>query len=440
MIKHIGRFITRFGIAFGIAAVLVNLLLATQLNAAQVIPELWNRNSTHTYLIPRDNSSSVTPDIGAAGDRVPKGWFDDLDTTLLTLGGAVTGDLHVNDDSEVTFGNTFAAPDVRLGWNTAQTVDALYLGLSTAQNTFIIGELGDIAFDFAHGASAYPRVFFHSANQNTTQWLSMGHDGTDGVITTGAGQLNLDSAAGIVAIPGAVGTGTAKRFLVRSAANGTSGFELGEGNISTFYFRAMHTEDQGLLAVSTQVGNQIVLTTNTNVAKDHDHVSQTNPTWFIHSATDPDTDNTEWLSLTHDTSNAVIGTGKGGLVFGQGTKNDGYVTRRPAEVQTTNATQTTLDTITLLDENTYHIDAWVIGVQSTGANRASYSISATVYRTAAGVATIQGAVTTYHTAESNAAWDATFTVSGNDVRVSITGVAGATVEWGTAMRYMNMSN
>jgi hypothetical protein len=47
--------------------------------------------------------------------------------------------------------------------------------------------------------------------------------------------------------------------------------------------------------------------------KNYDHALQVNPTLFIHSAVDPDVDNTQWLSLAHDQTNAVIGVGKGSL-------------------------------------------------------------------------------------------------------------------------------
>lgn len=128
------------------------------------------------------------------------------------------------------------------------------------------------------------------------------------------------------------------------------------------------------------------------------------------------------------------------VVVGDGTKHDGYFILAPGEVQTTDATQTTVDSITLLDENTYMLEAFVVGVQSDGTDRASYHIAVTVYRTAAGGATIQGTVTSLHTQESNASLDATFTVSGNDVRCSVTGIAAETWEFGSTMKYMNMSN
>ena len=123
-----------------------------------------------------------------------------------------------------------------------------------------------------------------------------------------------------------------------------------------------------------------------------------------------------------------------------GTKCDGHIKRTIQEIQTTDAVQTTLDSITLEDENTYHAKGVVVGVKSDGTDRASYEVDVTVYRTGGGGATIQGAVTVIHSQESNAAWDATFTVNGNDLRLSVTGVAATTIEWGGFIQYMNMSN
>jgi hypothetical protein len=127
------------------------------------------------------------------------------------------------------------------------------------------------------------------------------------------------------------------------------------------------------------------------------------------------------------------------LQIGEGSKHDGFIVREAAEVQTTDATQTTIESITLTDANTYQVEARVVGVKSDGTDRASYFIACTVYRTGGGGATIQGQ-TTLHEGESNAAWDATFTVSGNNLRVSVTGVAATTIEWSCTMTYMNGSN
>lgn len=121
-------------------------------------------------------------------------------------------------------------------------------------------------------------------------------------------------------------------------------------------------------------------------------------------------------------------------------RSDGINIFPSKEVSTTDATQTTAMSLTLEDENTYHVEALVTAVQSTGANRASYRLAGTVYRTGGGSATLQGTVTAVHSQESDANWDATLTVSGNDLRVSVTGVASTTIRWVASMQYLNTSN
>jgi hypothetical protein len=73
--------------------------------------------------------------------------------------------------------------------------------------------------------------------------------------------------------------------------------------------------DDGLkIAVVNDDGktNNNVIITGANYVKDHDHETpSTNPTLFIHSNTDPDSDNTQWMSFTHDVTDGVIDTGTG---------------------------------------------------------------------------------------------------------------------------------
>lgn len=53
---------------------------------------------------------------------------------------------------------------------------------------------------------------------------------------------------------------------------------------------------------------------------DFDHnPASTNPTFFIHSATNPDTDNTQYLQLYHDQTDAIINTGKGKIKLNNNT-------------------------------------------------------------------------------------------------------------------------
>ena len=57
------------------------------------------------------------------------------------------------------------------------------------------------------------------------------------------------------------------------------------------------------------------MTTANNVGKDHDHAVETHPTTYWHSATNPDSDNTEWGALRHDGTNFIIEVGKGNIIF-----------------------------------------------------------------------------------------------------------------------------
>jgi len=133
-------------------------------------------------------------------------------------------------------------------------------------------------------------------------------------------------------------------------------------------------------------------------------------------------------------------TGTGRAQIGQNGKASGKIIDSSTETTTTDATPTSAARIVLDDENTYIVKAYVSGVKDDGTDRASYEVIATVYRTGAGTATLQGGVTVVHSQESNAAWDATLVVSGNDIQVQVTGVAGTTIVWGTVMQAVHVSS
>ena len=127
------------------------------------------------------------------------------------------------------------------------------------------------------------------------------------------------------------------------------------------------------------------------------------------------------------------------FVVGTGTKTNGLLFRDAAELQTGNAVQQTLNSITLLDNNIYQVEARVTAMQSDASDDATYYLICSVKRSGGG-ATLRGAVTSLRTQESTAALDATFTVSGNDLRLSVTGIAAETWEWSGYMSYINGSN
>jgi hypothetical protein len=75
------------------------------------------------------------------------------------------------------------------------------------------------------------------------------------------------------------------------------------------------------------------------------------------------------------------------------------------------------------------IRAEYVGRRTDAADRAGYVREAVVYREAGGGATLQGTVSTPFTRESDAGWNATIDVSGNNAILTVEGDAGQTVNW-----------
>lgn len=72
----------------------------------------------------------------------------------------------------------------------------------------------------------------------------------------------------------------------------------------------------------------------------------------------------------------------------------------------------------------------VLGEKDDGIDRATYRRSFTVSRAAAAVAVLAGTATIGTDVETNAAWDVTVAVTGNDVTLAVTGAAATNVRWG----------
>jgi len=114
----------------------------------------------------------------------------------------------------------------------------------------------------------------------------------------------------------------------------------------------------------------------------------------------------------------------------------GFVSLRPTEgfVRTTDATVTTLLTLPLEDHSTYQLVVDVVarrtgGSAGTAGDGASYRLIGTYRRVSAGDATLIGAITTVHSAESVGGWDCALSVSSQDVLVRCTGQSSVNVSW-----------
>jgi len=74
-------------------------------------------------------------------------------------------------------------------------------------------------------------------------------------------------------------------------------------------------EQLELTLTAANLGKQLVMGDRSSYTLDFDHVPQENPTFYIHSSTSVDYDNSQWVSLAHDKSDAIFGIGKGSFSF-----------------------------------------------------------------------------------------------------------------------------
>jgi len=152
-------------------------------------------------------------------------------------------------------------------------------------------------FDHGHAVQTDPALFIHSDNQSTTEWLGFYHDQSNARITCGSGQMRfLTESDGFF-------------FVSDSSA---SEVVLGSlGNDSTNGSRLIWNYDfeETRLELDDSCGNQLIICNRGGWSSDHDHTPQTNPTLYIHSDTDPDSSNNEWISLSHNKSRGIIASG-----------------------------------------------------------------------------------------------------------------------------------
>lgn len=109
-----------------------------------------------------------------------------------------------------------------------------------------------------------------------------------------------------------------------------------------------------------------------------------------------------------------------------------------ANVQTTDATVTSLFTWTILDEACTKIVAEVCADQSTGANTAAYVRQCRIKRDG-GTVTL-GTVDQPFTSEEVSTWDCTVDNSTSTGRVRVTGAAATTIDWGGIVSRLEVSH
>jgi hypothetical protein len=147
-----------------------------------------------------------------------------------------------------------------------------------------------------HALQIDPTLFIHSATDpdiDNTQWVSLYHNKTSTYFTSGKGFIMCNPGITII-------------DYGRITMGGTSG-----GSI-LYYDPTMLQQPFFLGSVHR---NLVIGDVATGLGKNFDHALSANPTLFIHSVTDPDVNNTQWVSLTHNQTNGVIATGLGDIIL-----------------------------------------------------------------------------------------------------------------------------
>lgn len=100
-------------------------------------------------------------------------------------------------------------------------------------------------------------------------------------------------------------------FQINASVGGSPFFSIKENGATQFRFYAKFPQDELLLLTNIGVGRQWVFADYATREKDHDHDAETDPAMYIQSATNPDTDNTQYLKIQHNKTDAVLTPGKG---------------------------------------------------------------------------------------------------------------------------------
>lgn len=167
------------------------------------------------------------------------------------------------DSAPLRFGSSL---DAALEFNVEQNVDALFLGLSSPANYLIVGEKGDMAYDFAHTAQTDPTIYVHSRNQSANQWISLSHDGSNGVINVGTGAVSIPGGIAASVTPSGMmsftsgAAVTATSYQMGRDADGTNQLHFNTPTGASFEFSINDTPEMVLNATAVNFQNNNITT------------------------------------------------------------------------------------------------------------------------------------------------------------------------------------
>jgi len=283
-----------------------NEIITAQVNGnigfQEADPETTIELSHATPYIQTNNTETEDTDYGRESRWIAKGHQTGAEQTTLGLlefahdgtsddqKGIFTLKLNDGTDGDTPTAVMTALANGNVGIGTVAPVGKL-----DVTGHIVLYQAGDEGANRPTPSDTDPHVRAYSADAaEADDYIEMFHDQTNSWLVSGNGELSL-LAVDTIAL-GATGSSGALSYNVN-----TGGSVLKQRwDIDT---------DQYVFGVSDSIGNQFIVSNNDNVAKDHDHALQTNPTLYIHSDLDPNVSNNHWGSLHHDQTNFVITTG-----------------------------------------------------------------------------------------------------------------------------------
>lgn len=233
---------------------------------------------------------------------------------------APTSGIHFEDDEVLAFGNTIASPNVSIVWETADAnANALLVALpeggATDVPVFIIGDQTALNTDleFFNGITAPSLAVLSS---DATKYLRIYNDGSHSYFDANSGSIFFQDTVGINGGIFQCSAATTAQFLGASVSfdfNGVTGgiTYFGTSNDTGVGWNTAQTPDTLVWGLSGAASsNTIVFCEIADDGFDFAHAAQTNPTVYIHSASQS---TTQWIGLTHDQTNAVITSGAGDI-------------------------------------------------------------------------------------------------------------------------------
>ncbi len=188
-------------------------------------------------------------------------------------------------------------------------------------------------FDFRIGASGVTNAFFV---QGSDGFVGIGQGTPLSGLSIGTG----NTSHSLNAINDLFITGNAEvdgnmyfdGSVIFNSPSGSKLYTFTENGSDAVYMRPEYGTDQFIFQIGSRAGRQLILGDSSHYNSDYDHAVQDNPTLYIHSVTDPDSNNTQWISITHDQTDAIFECGKGKIYFNKSGADHDFVVESTSNV------------------------------------------------------------------------------------------------------------